>query len=201
MDSLKGLFGGEGNGDDDKEILPGESKARARDFVSRYMTGDPAEGYDADEARDQFRRVMKTASPEQIQRATRQAVDNLPEDKRADFARMLQQRQAGQGMVDIQRTGETGAAQPGAQGGTPDLGGLLGGLLGGGAAGGAMGGLDDILGGFMGGDKGDKPGATEGGAGMDGMLGGLGDLINSPMGKVILGGVAAFAMKEMIDKD
>src|SRR5688500_6400474 len=126
MDSLKGLFG-DSKDDDDKEIMQGETKARAKDFVSRYMTGDPSEGYDADEARDQFRRVMQNASPEQIQRATKQAVDNLPADKRADFAKMLQQRQAGRGMVDIQRTGETGAAQPGAQrGGEPDLGGMLG---------------------------------------------------------------------------
>lgn len=204
MDSLKGLFGGSDDKEasDDKEVVAGESKSRAKDFVNRYLEGDPAEGYSADEARDQFRHVMQNASPEQIQRAAKQAVDNLPEDKRADFAKMLQQRQAGQGMVDIQRTGETGAAQSGApRGGGGDLGGMLGGLLGGGAAGGAMGGLDDLLGGFMGGDKGDKPGATQGGGGMDDMLGGLGDLINSPMGKVILGGVAAFAMKEMIDKD
>ena len=197
MDSLKGLFGGSS---DDKEVVAGESKAQAKDFVDRYMSGDPAEGYSDVEARDQFRRVMQNASPDQIQRATKRAVDNLPEDKRADFARMLQQRQAGQGMVDIQRTGETGAARPGTRGGdTSDLGGLLGGLLGG-AAGGSMGGLDDVLGGLMGGGTSDRPRATQGG-GTDDMLGGLGDIINSPMGKVIIGGIAAFAMKEMIDQN
>src|SRR5687768_8345349 len=108
MDSLKGLFGGSGD-DDDKEILPGETKGQAKDFVNRYTTGDPSEGYSADEAQDQFRKVLKSASPDTIQRATKQTIDNLPADKRADFAKMLQQRQSGQGGVDIQRTGQTGA--------------------------------------------------------------------------------------------
>ena len=202
MDSLKGLFGGAAD-DDDQEILPGEKKGQAKDFISRYTTGDPTEGYSDEEARDRFSKVLQNASPETIQRAARQTIDNLPEDKRADFARMLQQRQAGQGMVDIQRTGETGAAQSDSRGGgTPDLGGLLGGLLGGGGGGGAggMGGLDDLLGGLMGGGRSSgRSGATEGG-GMGDMFGGLGGMLGSPVGKAIMGGIAAYAMKEMIDR-
>ena len=194
MDSMKGLFGG----DDDKEVLPGETKGHAKDFVNRYMTGSPSEGYSREEAVDQFKRVAKHATPDQLQRATQQAVDNLPADQRAEFNQMLQQRQAGQGTVDIQRTGGGGGQAAPAD---DPLGGLLGGLLGGGAAGGT-GGLDDMLGGLLGGGgESDKPGATQSQGGGGDMFGGLGDIMSSPVGKAVIGGIAAFAMKEVLDRN
>jgi hypothetical protein len=208
-DSLKGLFGGGSDRDKDGD------NAQMRDFVDRYTTGDPSEGYSREEAAERFSEVLRRASPEQLQRAAQRTVENLPENQRAAFGQMLEQRKSGQGLVDIQRTGGT-APSSGAASGTDDpLGGLLGGLLGGGAAGGAAGGLDDLLGGLTGGQSG-------GGGGLGGMLGGLlgggddqaqsgatdsgndplgglGDLLSSPMGKAVIGGIAAFAMKEMMD--
>jgi hypothetical protein len=203
-DQLKGLFGG----GQDKD----EAKTKARDFINRYSTGDPAEGYSREEAADRFREVLQRASPEQIQRATRRAVENMPENERAAFGQMLEQRKAGQGMVDIERTGGTG----GATAANDPLGGLLGGLLGGGTAGGAAGSLDDLfgsmsggqggglggmLGGLFGGGDETKPqtGAADSGGGDP--LGAIGDLMSSPAGKALIGGIAAFAMKEMIDND
>ena len=173
MDSMKGLFGG----DDDKEVLPGETKGHAKDFVNRYMTGNPSEGYSREEAVDQFKRVAKHSSPDQLQRAAKQAVDNLPADQRAEFNQMLQQRQAGQGMVDIQRTSGGGQASPA----NDPLGGLLGGLLGGQVSG--------------------QPGATQSQGDAGDILGGLGDIMSSPVGKAVVGGIAAFAMKEVLDRN
>ena len=72
-----------------------------------------------------------------MQRAAVETVRNLPDDQRKAFAEMLQRRQAGSGMVTIERTGQAHAAEGrgGSQagGGMDDmLGGLFGGLFGGG---------------------------------------------------------------------
>jgi hypothetical protein len=126
-----------------------------------------------------------------MQRATRQALERMPTNQRAQLQEMLQQRQSGQGGVDIQRTG--GQAGGGGGGGIDDL---LGGLMGGGGASGG-GGLGNILGGLMGGG-----GAASQGGAVDtgGSGGGLGDLMKSPAGKALIGGIAAFAMKELMDR-
>ena len=106
-----------------------------------------------------------------MQRAAVETVRNLPEDQRKAFAEMLQRRQAGSGMVTIERTGEARAAEGrggGQAGGGMDdmLGGLFGGLFGGGMAqpepypqprqtpqaqGQGGFGADDMLGGLLGG--------------------------------------------------
>lgn len=113
---------------------------QANDFVKRYTTGSPVEGYTGEEALKNFLAVSEYASPEQLQRATQQAVANLPSDQRAQFNQMLQQRQQGTGTVDIQRSGQIGQGNPGgapAAGSLDDVfGGLLGGLLGAGQPGG-----------------------------------------------------------------
>ena len=172
--------------------------AQANDFVQRYTTGGPAEGYTGEEALKNFLAVSEYASPEQLQRATQQAVANLPSDQRAAFGKMLEERQQGTGLVDIQRSGQTsqgagGAAAGGAAGG--DLfGSILGGLLGAPAGGGGAapqggGALGDILGQMMGGaqaQQAPQPEAKGGG------------LMDNPMTKMVLGGIAAYAMKEIL---
>ena len=213
--------------------------AQANDFVQRYTTGGPAEGYTGEEALKNFLAVSEYASPEQLQRATQQAVANLPSDQRAAFGKMLEERQQGTGLVDIQRSGQTsqgagGAAAGGAAGG--DLfGSILGGLLGAPAGGGGAapqggGALGDILGQMMGapsthgqqgGDLTDILGSLMGTPTQQPQAGGLGDilgqmmggaqaqqapqpeakgggLMDNPMTKMVLGGIAAYAMKEIL---
>jgi hypothetical protein len=223
--------------------------AGARDFINRYSTGNPAEGYSSQEALDYLRQVQREAPPEVLQRAAVETVRNLPDDQRREFGEMLARRQAGQGMVTIERTGEARAAEgrsaaPGGAGmddmlgglfgglfgdmGQPQpqprqvpqgqggfgaddmLGGLLGGLLGGGMAqtqsrDSSGGGLGDLFGGFFGGD--DEP---EGQYRQQPQTqqqpqqqqrGGVDEILSSTLGKAVLGGIAAFAMKEMMDKD
>jgi len=273
---LKGLFGG-GEADDARGAQRAERQARraargdggghggrrrsrspeevaqAKDFIDRYTTGHPAEGFSSEEAVNYLRQIRGEAPPEVMQRAAVETVRNLPDDQRKAFAEMLQRRQAGSGMVTIERTGEARAAEGrgGAQagGGMDDmLGGLFGGLFGGGgdmtqpdpypqprqvpqAQGQGGFGADDMLGGLLGGLLGggmtqqqprgssqsdnnpfnDLLGGLFGGGDDDQVPqrrqqpqaqgGGVDEILSSPLGKAVLGGIAAFAMKEMMDRD
>jgi hypothetical protein len=222
-----------------------EERAQAEDFVNRYTTGSPTEGFSTEEAVGYLRELRTEVPPEVMQRAAVETVRHLPEEQRKQFAEMLERRRAGTGMVTIERTGQTRvaegreAAQPG---GMDDLfGSLFGGLLGGGMAppepqpqprqspSGAPG-MDDMLGGLLGGLLGGPAPAPSGRATqaddpfgdlLGGLLGGgtaapepdprrqqpqeqaggIGDILGSPLGKAVLGGIAAYAMKEMMDKD
>jgi len=185
--ALEGLFGG--GGDDD------EPKRNARDFINRYEDGNPAEGYSDDEARGYLKQAMQQASPEQIERASAKAMSRMNEDQRREFSEMLQQRQAG----GVERS------EGGGGGGMGDLGGMLGGLLGGGGGGG--GGLGGMLGGLLGGGGGGGGSVVDnmdndntkrsGGGDAGGMLGGI---MGSTAGKAAVAGLAAYLMKELLDK-
>ena len=255
-DKLKGLFGGGEAGDtghaDDRDARRAERRAERQkqrdltddenDFVNRYTTGHPSEGFSSEEAVNYLQRVRSEVPPEVLQRAAVATVQNLPADQRKQFAEMLERRQQGTGMVTIERSGQAGAAQGrggGDTGGGMDdvLGGLFGSLMGGGMAQPAPqpaprqapqgGGMDDMLGGLLGsllgggaapapqsqgGDPfGDLFGGLLGGSApqptpqrqtpqaQQPAGGGIGDILGSPLGKAVLGGIAAFAMKEMMD--
>ncbi len=226
-----------------------EEVAQAEDFIIRYTTGHPSEGFSSEEAVNYLRQVRSEAPPEVMQRAAVETVRNLPDDQRKAFAEMLQRRQAGSGMVTIERTGEARAAQ--GRGGSPAgggmddmLGGLFGGLFGGGTTqpdpypqprqspqgqggfgaddmlGGLLGGLlgggmtqqqprgysqpdnnpfDDLFGGMFGG--GDDQTVPQQRQQPQAQGGGVDEILSSPLGKAVLGGIAAFAMKEMMDKN
>jgi hypothetical protein len=270
-DKLKGLFGG-GEADDSqgaqrvakaarrerraeggrggrRRRRSPEEVAQAEDFINRYTTGNPSEGFSSEEAVNYLRQVRSEAPPEVMQRAAMETVRNLPDDQRKAFAEMLQRRQAGAGMVTIERTGEARAAQGrsggqagggmddmlgglfgGLFGGSPSqpepypqprqtpqgqggfgaddmLGGLLGGLLGGGMAQQQPRGtsqpdtnpLDDLFGGLFGG--GDDEATPRQRQQPQAQSGGVDEILSSPLGKAVLGGIAAFAMKEMMDKN
>ena len=269
-DQLKGLFGGGeaeqeapaapepqrerrrgggGGGRRRQQRLAGIEDAQAEDFIQRYTTGKPYEGFEPDEAVAYIRQMRGEVPPEVMQRAAVATVQNLPEEQRKQFAEMLQRRQQGTGMVTIERTGEAretqgrGAPQAGGDIGMDDmLGGLFGSLLGGGMAqptpqqrqqpqqGGAD--MDDMLGGLLGSLLGGGGAMPQGGGStasdpfgdlLGGLLGGpepqqmprqqqpipqqqpqaqagggIGDILGSPLGKAVLGGIAAYAMKEMM---
>jgi hypothetical protein len=180
---LKGLFGSGG-----ETGAPDADKAK--DFVNRYEQGDPTEGYSSDEAMDYFGRVAKQASPDQMDRAMRESMGRLNPNQRQEFAQMLQQRMGGQAQRPMTDNDPNdldnfmgGLGQMFGGGGGGGLGGLLGGLLGGGSASS---------------NAGSVPG--NGGSSRNDGGGGLGDLVNSPVGKAVLAGAAAYAMKELFDR-
>ncbi len=186
---LKGLFGSGG------ETGPADVD-KAKDFVNRYEQGDPTEGYSSDEALDYFGRVAQQASPDQMDRAMRESMNRLNPSQRQEFAQMLQQRMGG----EVQR--------PMTDNDPNDLDNFMGGLgqMFGGGGGGGGGGLGGLLGGLLGGGSastgagslfGDGGSSRNGGGGS----GGLGDLVGSPVGKAVLAGAAAFAMKELFDRN
>lgn len=237
--------GGGGGGRRRQQRLAGIDEAQAQDFIQRYTTGRPEEGFEPDEAVAYLRQMHGEVPPEVMRRAAVATVQNLPDDQRKQFAEMLQRRQQGTGMVTIERTGEAretqgrGGAQAGGDIGMDDmLGGLFGSLLGGGMAQPAPqtqqapGGMDDMLGGLLGSLLGGGAAPQGGGASagdpfgdlLGGLLGGseppqqqrqiprqqpqiqpqadagggIGDILSSPLGKAVLGGIAAYAMKEMM---
>jgi hypothetical protein len=217
-DKLKGLFGGGSADHDDEDV-----KKSLSDFSRRFVDAN-GDGIPDDEVRSNFETVVKRASPETLQRATASAIQNLPPAQRSELDQMLKDRQQGKNLVDIQRTGESNATTAGGGGaaGGGGLDDLLGGLLGGGGAAGG-GGIGDILGGLLGGGGGggsNQPQSGGGGLGdiLGGLLGGgddqsnnqatqkpadgggIGDLLSGPLGKMIMGGIAAFAAKEMLGK-
>ena len=173
MSGTQGLFGGGAAGDDEK--------TKAQDFINRYQTGDPAEGYSEQEAIEQLQAISKVATPEQMQLAFKQSVARLPDNERAQFNQMLQDRQAGTGMVDIERSGDRKdvSSRDSSGGDAPGLDDLLGGLLGGmagGSAGSSGGGLGDILGGLLGGGaggSGESRRSGDSGGGITDILGGM----------------------------
>lgn len=230
-----------------------EEVARAEDFINRYTTGSPSEGFSSEEAVGYLKQLRGEAPPEVMQRAAVETVRNLPDDQRKAFAEMLQRRQAGSGMVTIERTGEARATEGrgGTAGGPGDdmLGGLFGSLFGGGGEqpqpppqprqvpqgqggfgaddmlGGLLGGLlgggmaqpqqqprgqtvpandnnpfDDLFGGLFGGGD-DEPAPSQQRQQPQAQRGGVDEILSSTLGKAVLGGIAAFAMKEMMDRD
>lgn len=170
MDSMiKGLFGG-----DDKD----DRRSQANDFISRYEQGPVDQGYDENEAYEHFQRVSQHADPDTIQRASEQAFSRMDPQQRAQFAQQLQQQGGGQmGQVSDDPRQMAGMVS---QMHRQNPSGLAG-LFGGGGSGG--GGIGDALGGLLGG----------GGSG-----GGGGGFPGGNLGKVAMGGIAAYAMKEIM---
>lgn len=205
MDSLlKGIFGG--NDDDHQNRL-----TQAQDFVSRYETGDPAEGYSDDEALRNYDQVANQLSPEEFQQAATQAFERMSPQQRQEFATMLQQHGtetglplSSNGAVDdpsalARLTGQIQQQQPsglaglfgGGQQSGGGLGGMLSSLTGGGQQSG--GGLGGMLGGLTGGGQTGGMNQAQGGNGLAGLM-------SNPIAKAALGGIAAMAFKQMMSR-
>ncbi len=174
MDSmLRDILGGD---DDDRGT-------RARDFVSRYEQGPIDQGYSDQEAYENFRRVSQRIDPDTMQRAAEQTFSRMDPNQRAQVAQFLQQRSGQQvtGAQDDPRqmAGMVSRIQRENPGGLESL-----------FGGGGGGGIGEAIGNLFGGDddtqrRGEQ--RDEGG----GFPGGT-------LGKIALGGIAAFAWKEMM---
>jgi hypothetical protein len=210
VDSLQGLFGGgQGGGERvDRQAARQERRAerqaqrsmrddpaamqRAQDFHQRYTTGPNTQGYDPREAYEMYQRVGQEATPQQMQTALQQTVQNMTPQQRAEFGQMLQQRQQGHGT----------ATMPGGQsGGDPGTGGLLG-MIGNVFHGGQgqTPALPTDHEGFLthlfGGGQSTAPAAQprdEQGSVFPGFL-------DNPLAKVVMGGVAAYGAKQIADQ-
>jgi hypothetical protein len=197
--SLKGLFGGGEEG--------AAKTDRARDFVKRFSEGKPDEGYTHEEAASHLNSLLKHADADQVRRATKSAITNMPEDQQKEFGAFVSDLKA-------RKSGGGNASGPGGNLSVDDISDMFG------QAGGSANSLDDLLGGLLGG--GTSGGSTSGGGGIGGMLSGmlgglmgggdksrshasdsgmpdLGGLLGSSAGKMVMGGIAAYLTKELLD--
>ncbi len=179
MDMLGKLFGG---GDDDND-----RRSNAQDFISRYQTGPVDQGYSDEEAVQHYQSVAQHADPATMQRASEQAFAGMDPNQRQQMAQMLQQQNGGQPVSNDPRQMAGMVSQMHQQ----NPGGLASLLGGGGNSGG--GGIGGALSGLMG-------GGNNGGGGLmgGGNSGGGGGFPGGTLGKVALGGIAAYAMKEIL---
>ncbi len=219
-DSLKGLFGGgdQGGGGDRAERQAERQARRAQrqewrsmkdnpdvqqrmqDFYNRYTTGHPAEGYTTQEAYQAYQQAAQEATPQQMQKALQQTVQNMTPDQRAEFNQMLQQRQRGQGTVNIPRQ------DPGPGGLLDTIGSLFGASAATQAAQPAPPVHDVGDGGFLGhlfghGQQQAPQPALQQAQQQSGDEGSIfPGFLDNPLAKVIMGGVAAYAAKEIADQ-
>ncbi len=184
-----------------------EARRRRKEFIERYTTGDPAEGFTTDEAIAHLREMREEMSPGEFRRAMQRTLEHLPPSQRDDFIRIMREYQGGAAQpatgaaapAASTRAGDAPApsAAPGARAGADPFGGILTGLMGGGAA--AAGGvgvgdlLDDLTKGGL-----RAPATTPGQQPTEADFHAL---LNSPLGRAVLGGVAAFGMQDMEEEE
>lgn len=148
-----------------------DRRSQAQDFISRYEQGPIDQGYNDDEALSHFQQVAQHADPDTMGRAAEQTFARMDPNQRSQFAQYLQQQSGGSfGQVSNDPRQMAGMVS---QIQRQNPGGLA--SIFGGGGGGLSGGLGGLLGG-----------------------GGGGGLLGGTLGKVALGGIAAYAMKEML---
>jgi len=162
---LGGLFGGP---DSDR------MRSQARDFVSRYETGAPHEGYSGDEVMDRFRQVSGHLSDDDMREAARESFARMSPDQRREYKRLMRQRGARHFDRDDDNDDPDVLAQmtQGFMKEQPDQGGLGG-----------------FLGGMFGGGQSQQVQRRDEG----------GSMLENPAVKAAMAGMAAFAMKKMMD--
>ena len=194
-----------------------EARRQRKDFVERYTNGDPSEGFTSEEAITYLREMRDEMSPGEFRRAMQRTLEHLPPSQRDDFIKIMQQYQAGSAQQATGAASGASAAEPGstatmdATGGaaassaTPGsrsqaadpLGGLLTSLMGGGGAGTGSVGVGDLFddltkGGLRApsGTPGEKPTEADFRA-----------LLDSPLARAVLGGIAAYGIQGMEEED
>ena len=192
MGLLDNLFGGDQ-----------ERRSDFDSFVNRYQQGPPHDGYDDREVYDRYRQVAPNLSPADYEDAARASFERMSPQERIQFGRSLQQTARQQGFdfggfpdynqdgIDdrlqdpnylARMTGQMQQRQPG----------LLEGLLGGAMGGGMGGGMGSMMGGGgMGG------GMMSGGMGRGSQAG---SMLNNPVARAAMAGIAAMAVRKMMDR-
>lgn len=191
--ALKGLFGGGTSGG----ATAPDTRNAAQDFIQRVTTGDQTQGYSDQEAHAAVSHVLQNASPDMVNRALAQSVNNLSEDQRSEFNQMLQQR-AAQGRTSGAQSSSGGPIIQQSSGGQSGSGSSVGDVLGG-----LLGGSGGLLGGLLGGGAAQtqtQTGAAQTSSDGGGLFGSVGELMSTPIGKAVMAGAAAFAMKEILNK-
>jgi hypothetical protein len=149
----------------------GQRREEYQDFVNRYDTGAPWDGISDQEARSRYQQVAPQLSPEMYQESAQEAFSRLTPQQRLQLGQHLQQqtRQQGYNIPDLNRDGIDDRLQDPAYLAR--------------ATGQLQQQQPGILGDLLGGG-----GSSGGGQGM----------LQSPVAKAALAGIAAVAVKKMM---
>jgi hypothetical protein len=173
FEGLQSLLGGQGGASGQGGQ---EQRRDYQDFVGRYEQGAPWEGISDREASQRYDQVASRLSPQEYQESAQEAFARLTPQQRQQFGQYLQQqaRQQGVDVPDLNRDGIDDRMQDPAY--LAQVTGRLQqqqpGLVG------------QLLG-------------AGGGAGAGG--GGVGQVLANPLAKAALAGIAAIAVKRMMD--
>ena len=190
-----------------------DARRTRKEFVERYTTGEPSEGFTSEEAIAHLREMRDEMTPGEFRRAMQRTLEHLPPDQRDDFVKIMKEYQAGSARpVTGASTTAASAAAPGAVSGAAapsdaaagapaakadPFGGLLTGLMGGSTVGAGSVGVGDLFDDLTKGGlrapsttPGEKPTEADFHA-----------LLNSPLGRAVLGGVAAYGIQGMEEED
>ncbi len=149
----------------------GQQQNDYNDFVNRYDQGAPYDGISGEEAFNRYQQVAPNLSPQMYQEAAHDAFSRMSPQERMQFGQMLQQRMGGgMGGRDFQLDDPRELAGLTSRFRQQNQGGDLLSMFG------------------MGGGGGRDSG------------GGLGDMLDNPIAKAALGGIAAIAMKRMLSR-
>ena len=159
--------------------LDAATEAKRAEFSDRYKAGHPSEGFTAEEAIEHLQELQQQLTPAEFRKAMEETLNNLPVDQRDDFIALMRKHKA-----EAQASGAAVAQDP--------FGALLGGLVGGqGAA--NVPNLGDVLTDLRkGGVNAPAPQAGKQLTEQDFL-----QLLNSPLGKAVLGGIATYGMQQL----
>jgi len=175
MDLLQGLLGA-------------DQRQGLEEFAGRYEQGAPWDGVSDEEAVERYRQVARALPPDEYQDAARQAFERLSPEQRVEFGRYVQQQAHQRGITDFdgdgvddryQDAGQLAAMTARAEQRQPGMLEQLIGAVGGGGFGSASAGQQA------------SPGARQQSGG---------GLLNSPIAKAALAGIAAFAVRKVLGR-
>jgi hypothetical protein len=171
-----------------------DARHRRKEFVDRYTTGDPSEGFTADEAIAHLREMRDEMSPAEFRQAMKKTLENLPPERRDEVIAMMQRyKQAADTGAPDRVTSAAPQSSPiagAAASNDAAFGTMLNSLMGSGAGSADFGAIfDDLRRGGL------SASATK--AGTQPTEADFEALLNSPLARAVLGGVAAYGMQNM----
>ena len=154
---------------------PQQQRREYEDFVGRYDQGAPWDGISDQEAAQRYQEVAPRLSPQEYQESAQEAFARLSPQERQQLGRYLQQqaRQQGVDVPDLNRDGIDDRLQDSAY------------------LAHAAGQMQQQQPGLL--------GQLLGGGGGGGSGGGVGEVLANPLAKAALAGIAAVAVKRMMD--
>ena len=72
-----------------------EARRNRKEFIERFTTGDPSEGFTTEEAVAHLREMREEMTPQEFRRAMQRTLEHLSPNQRDDFIRIMREYQAG----------------------------------------------------------------------------------------------------------